>query len=124
MVSSRKLVLALAALLVLAACKKTPDKDRGIGITPERLQGRFELLPSAQGEVIEFRESGIVEYTSEQRQARGLYALTEQSLRFRFENGDYGVFLRSGFRPQEWRGLFKDEVRILRRQSGAKNLDR
>jgi len=126
MVSSRKLTILLAALLVLAAlsCKKDPPRDEGLGVSPEKLDGRFELLPSARGEVLTFREDGIVEYKSDHADAKGLYVLGEQSLRFRFENGDYGVFLRGEFRPAEWRGLFQEEVRILRRTAGAKNLDR
>lgn len=124
MVSARKLVCLACCLAFFAACKKDPEKDQGLGVNSEKLQGRFELLPSARGEVIEFREDGIVSYKSENTSEDGLYVLGEQSLRFRFESGAYGVFLRDGFRPLEWRGLFQDEVRILRRISGAKNLDR
>jgi hypothetical protein len=123
MVPTRKLILP-AILLSLAVCKKDPQKEEGLGVSPEKLEARFELLPSARGETIEFREDGFVEYTSDLASEKGLYVLGEQSLRFRFESGAYGVFLRDSYHPPEWRGLFQDEVRILRRVSGAKNLDR
>lgn len=107
MVSARKLILLLAFVLS-AGCKKDPAKEEGLGVSPQKLEGRFELLPSARGEVLTFREDGIVEYRSEQSEAKGLYVLGDQSLRFRFENGDYGVFLRGEFHEAQWRGLFKE----------------
>lgn len=120
MVPARKLIFVL--FCALACGQKDPD-EKGLGVSPEKLDGRFEMLPSARGEVIEFREDGIAEYSSESERQKGLYSLTQQSLRFRFESGDYGVFLRTAFHPKEWRGIYKDEVRILKRVSGAKNLD-
>lgn len=122
MVSTRKLVLAFSLLAM--ACGGKPRVDRGLSVSPEKLSGRFAMVPSATQEEIRFKEDGLVEMKSEESSAKGLYALDASSLRFRFENGDYGIFLRSAFHPREWRGFYRGEVRILKRLEGAKNLDR
>ncbi len=122
MVSAGKLIL-LSALLCASACSRSAPVDRGFSSSPEKVDGKFALVPSATGEQLILREDGMAELKSEEGMQKGLYALDQTSFRFRFESGDYGIFLRSAFHPREWRGLFRDEVRILKRLEGAKNLD-
>lgn len=118
--------LTLTCLLVFAlslnSCSDKKLDDRGLSQSPEKITASFELLPGAQPEKLSFKADGTVQFDSMDGSKRGLYNLNKSSLRFRLEDGSYGVFLRETYNPLEWRGFFQDETRILKRTDGAKNL--
>ncbi|MCE9598899.1 MAG: hypothetical protein K8S54_13115 [Spirochaetia bacterium] len=125
MVPQRKLIAGIpfvALALTLATCNEKKLDERGLSQSPEKITAGFELLPAAQPERLSFKSDGTVQLDSMSGTKRGLYNLNQKSLRFRLEDGSYGVFLRETYNPLEWRGFFQDETRILKRTDGAKNL--
>ncbi len=113
-----------ALLLLLAQCKKeSPPRTPGEEGLPEtsEITGLYVLEPSFQRETLRIGSGGefLLDKEGNALPIKGRYDIRGRFLRLylpdRETPGPTGVFPLSGYHPAEWKGIWKGNIRFLKK---------
>ncbi len=109
----------------LSCSKKDPDKKEEVPPVSEdflKYTGTYRIEPTAYSEILVLNPNGSAVVTSRKNTDRvlGRYVINKDVLRIFLEEGKMtegpeGTFLIKAYRPEGWRGMWKEEVKALQR---------
>ncbi len=113
--------VSMLGLVLLAALQCSDDsRERyieSIEKDPGQFAGRYMLEPSRAQHFLTLKEDGTAISEKEGRRQIGFVQRDSRMLRIYIENRTEptGLFLISDYSPEDWRGMWNNSVRILKK---------
>lgn len=112
--------LLLLLSLAITRCTEQPavDERPELHADPGQYAGIYLLQPSRNLHVVTLKPDGTAVSENQGRKELGFVRRDRRMLRIYFQNHDrpVGLFLLDDFQPDDWRGVWDNSTRILRRK--------